>query len=799
MSPPIERDDDLFWLRDDARSDPEVLAHLEAENAYAEKHLEHVQPLCETLYAEIKNSIKESDDDAPFAWGPEHEYFVRTVEGSAYPVILRANRTKGNAAELPEVVLDVNEIAKPLKYCSIGAFKPSPCHTLLAYSVDPSGYETYETRFLDLRTGEHLPEVLRDTSGAVSWGGSFSSPSPDGAEEKRMTVYYSTQDAAHRCDKVWCHVLGTPQSQDVLVHHERDELFSVGFGRTADGKFVVIESESQETNEISVVDIEASSVDFGVVAVRDDREADDDEPSLLSLTHAAPRVMVPRRLGHRYYPEHRRGRWFVLSNRDGKMNFDLYRTAVSSEDVDGDVDISEASWEKVPAAVGSSSSSRLHDSSEPSTLNEKVDGFPWSAGRTLESMSAFSEHLVVEGREDGFSRVWVLSLDASGAITRTKRTEWPTQNCCVYTATASASLSCVGMNQVFETNAVYLAYSSLNCPRTVYAYDMRTDAKTIVKRTPVLGFDGSQYAAARLEITARDGVRVPVSLAWKKQRPEEEDASFPRDAPLLLTGYGSYGVSNDPAFSREDVPLMNRGVVVCVAHVRGGGEMGRAWYEKQGKYLTKKNTFFDFVDVANGLCAKKLTSPEKLAIAGRSAGGLLVGASINLAPHLFRCAVAAVPFVDVMVSMCDASIPLTTGEWEEWGNPNEMAYFPYMLSYSPMENIAPARARGDDDDDDARARKQKNTPVKTNGRRPELLVTAGLHDPRVAYWEGAKYAARMREATTNGARVLLKTDLDAGHFSASDRYKYFKEKAVEHAFVLDSLGLSRAKPKWVEQ
>ena len=277
---------------------------------------------------------------------------------------------------------------------------------------------------------------------------------------------------------------------------------------------------------------------------------------------------------------------------------------------------------------------------------------------------------------------------------------------------------------------------------------------------------------------------MTVSVAWKKIKTEQDESSFPLDAPLLLTGYGSYGVSNDPSFSREDVPLLNRGVVVCVAHVRGGGEMGREWYEKQGKYLTKKNTFFDFVDVAHGLVAKGMTRPAKLAIAGRSAGGLLVGASINLEPRLFKCAVAAVPFVDVMVSMCDASIPLTTGKWEEWGNPNEMKYFPYMLSYSPMENIA---KRGGDDNDDE------------TSTRPELLVTAGLHDPRVAYWEGAKYAARMREATTNGARVLLKTDLDAGHFSASDRYKYFKEKAVEHAFVLDSLGVSSAKPKWVER
>ena len=787
MSPPIERDDDLFWLRDDTRSDPEVLAHLKAENSYAEKHLEHVQPLVEELYAEIKNSIKESDDDAPFAWGLDHEYFVRTVEGSAYPVVLRKRRTarKNNPEVEPEVVLDVNEVAKPLKYCSIGAFKPSPCHTLLAYSVDSSGYETYETRFVDLSTGETLPDVLKDTAGAVSWGGVFSAPrdGEDGGEEKRMTVYYSTQDAAHRCDKVWCHVLGTPQSLDVLVHHERDELFSVGFGRTADGKFIVLESESQETNEVSIIDIDASSVDFSVVAARGG--GDDDAESPAGLTHAAPRVMVPRRLGHRYYPEHRRGRWFILSNREGKMNFDLYRTAVSSDDVDGDVDVGEASWELVPAANTPSRSPR--DPSVPAV------GFAWSAGRTLESISAFSDFLLLEGREDGFSQVWVLSLDERGAIAKTTRTEWPSNNRCVYTATASPSLSCVGANQVFETSRAFLAYSSLNCPRTVYAYDARDDTKEIVKRTPVLGFDGAEYAVARLEITARDGTKVPVSLAWKKRGAGgargASSSPLPKDAPLLLTGYGSYGVSNDPAFAREDVPLMNRGVVVCVAHVRGGGEMGRAWYEAQGKYLRKKNTFRDFVDVASALVANGTTSPEKLAISGRSAGGLLVGASINLAPHLFKCAVAAVPFVDVMVSMCDASIPLTTGEWEEWGNPNEAAYFPYMLSYSPMENVLGSA-------EENLARDARGAKTENGSRRPELLVTSGLHDPRVAYWEGAKYAARMREATTPEARVLLKTDLDAGHFSASDRYKYFKEKALEHAFVLDSLGLSGAKPKW---
>mmetsp|Transcript_10771 Transcript_10771/g.17270 ORF Transcript_10771/g.17270 Transcript_10771/m.17270 type:complete len:256 (-) Transcript_10771:9-776(-) len=242
---------------------------------------------------------------------------------------------------------------------------------------------------------------------------------------------------------------------------------------------------------------------------------------------------------------------------------------------------------------------------------------------------------------------------------------------------------------------------------------------------------------------------------------------------MLLSGYGSYGASNDPSFSRENIPLMDRGMVIAIAHVRGGGEMGRYWYETEGKYLKKMNTFNDFVDVAEHLVSENWTCPEKLAITGRSAGGLLVGNAVNMKPGLFRCAVAAVPFVDMMVSMCDPSIPLTTGEWEEWGNPNEAKYYDYMLSYGPMENIAP-------------------------GPKPEVLVTSGLNDPRVAYWEGAKYAARLRDACEVGcnSRVLLKTDLTAGHFSATDRYHYFKERAYEHGFILDSLGLAGAEPTW---
>lgn len=711
MDPPVERDDDLFWLRDDERKDPEIIRHLEAENEHTRAHLEHVQPLVDRVYDEIVKSIQESDDDVPFPWGG-YEYFVRTAKGKAYPVVCRRRLPEGRARKKgkEEVVLDVNEVAKPLKYCSLGAFKLSPSHDILAYSVDPSGFETYEIRFKDLKTGEDLPDVVKGTAGAVSWG--------CGDAE----VYYSTQDDAHRPDKVWRHALGTPQEEDACVLVEDDELFCVGFGRTSSGRYMLVESESTETNEVRFVD--------------------------LSTPAAPPTLMQPRRLGHRYYPEHRGEHWFLLSNRDDRINFDLLCAPVEHP--------GEESWMPVPAAPGSSS-----------------PAFEWSEARTLESVTAFQDFLVLEGREGGFSAVWVLELvplDAgrdprgAAAIAGWHKTEWPTANCCVYTSVASASLSCVGANQVFASDKIFLSYTSMTTPKTVYSYDMRRGVREAVKTTPVKGYDAKKYVTERIEVIARDGTMVPVSVAYRADRREA-------NGPMMLSGYGSYGVSNDPSFVREDVPLMDRGLVVAVAHVRGGGEMGRYWYENEGKYLKKRNTFNDFVDVAEHLVASGWTTPSKLAIAGRSAGGLLVGNAVNMRPDLFRCAVAAVPFVDMMVSMCDSTIPLTTGEWEEWGNPNEEKFYEYMLSYGPMENIEP-------------------------GPKPEVLVTSGLHDPRVAYWEGAKYAARLREATTNDARTLLKTDLDAGHFSATDRYQHIRERAYEHGFVLDSLGLSGAAPEW---
>jgi len=306
----------------------------------------------------------------------------------------------------------------------------------------------------------------------------------------------------------------------------------------------------------------------------------------------------------------------------------------------------------------------------------------------------------------------------------------------------------------------YIVFSSLTSPAQSWEVDVKPDGtheRTVVKTQIVHNYDASKYVAERRQATSPDGTKIDLSVV----RRADLDVSKPQ--PTLLYGYGSYGICIDPSFDQRAVAYLDRGVVFVIAHIRGGGENGRAWYEKQGKYLTKRNTFDDFVAAAEHLVDSGATTPDQLGIEGRSAGGLLMGAVVNMRPDLFKVCIAGVPFVDVMTTMCDPSIPLTTGEWEEWGNPNEWKYHHYMLSYSPMDNI-------------------RRQPY------PHMLIVAGLNDPRVAYWEPAKWALRLREASTAPDRdVLVKMDMEVGHFSASDRYKHLREKAFEQAYVLSKI------------
>ena len=415
-------------------------------------------------------------------------------------------------------------------------------------------------------------------------------------------------------------------------------------------------------------------------------------------------VFLPRERDHEYAVAHFEDRFFIHTNHEAK-NFRLMAAPLDRT--------GKEHWQEI---------------------------IPHRPDVLLEGFEVFRDHLVLEERRDGLMRIRVIPW--SGAEEHYLAFDEP------------AYLARVSMNPEFDTTVLRYGYTSMTTPNSVTDYDMVTREKTLLKQEEVLGgFDAGDYRTERLHATAQDGARVPISLVYRKGM--ERDGG----SPLLLYGYGSYGHSLDAGFGSARLSLLDRGFVFAIAHVRGGEEMGRQWYE-DGKLLKKKNTFTDFIVCAEHLIAQRYTSKERLFAMGGSAGGLLMGAVVNLRPDLFKGVVAQVPFVDIVTTMLDPDIPLTTGEYDEWGNPNDKAYYDYMLSYSPYDNV---EARD----------------------YPHMLVTTGLHDSQVQYWEPAKWVAKLRAVKTDRNRLLLKTQMEAGHGGASGRFKRHRETALEYAFLLD--------------
>ena len=375
---------------------------------------------------------------------------------------------------------------------------------------------------------------------------------------------------------------------------------------------------------------------------------------------------------------------------------------------------------------------------------------PYDPNRQIYYIQVFKNFIALEGRQNGLTQIWTMNTDCQNDLginpDTLKRLSWPDE---LYECE-------IDVNKELNTNVLRTKYSSFTVPGVWQDYNMADGTFEAVKQTEVLNFDPTLYTSKRVMAKSNDGTLIPISLVHRKDLNIETG-----DTPTMLYGYGSYGASIDPGFHKYILPYLDRGMLFAIAHIRGGGEMGRHWYQLQGKYLNKRNTFSDFINCAEHLIDTNVTNPGKLAIEGRSAGGLLIGAVLNMRPDLFKVAVAGVPFVDVMNTMSDPSIPLTTGEW---GNPNEHKFFDYMLSYSPYDNV-------------------REQPY------PNILITCGLNDPRVAYWEPVKWASKLKTMKTDENDVLVKIQMEAGHFSASDRYKYIKEKSFEQAVVLYHLGL----------
>ena len=655
--------DDYFWLRE--KSNPAVMAHLQAEDAYTNTAMKPTAALQEKLYNEMLSHIKQTDTNVPFRWG-NHFYYTRTEEGKQYPIYCRK---KGSLDAPEEIILDQNELAKGQKFMSVGTFAPSDDGNLLAYSTDNTGYRQYTLQVKDLRTGQLFPERIERVNG-VAWA------------NDNKTFFYVTEDAVtKRSDKFFRHVLGSEKSD--LIYDENDELFDIGVGRSRDKAIIFLEAASKTSTDVRYL------------------RADDANGTL--------KVILPRQPEHEYDVDYRNNLFYIRTNKDAK-NFRIVTAPVN--------DPSEKNWKEFVAH-------------RPAV---KVEG-----------ISLFADHAVLSEWENGLQQLEVIDFKTD----KRNRIKFPEP---VYSVGLSS-------NREFNTSVVRYSYNSLVTPPSTFDYDMNTGKTTLLKQQEVPGgFDRANYKSERVFATASDGTKIPMSIVYRN------GVKLDGSAPLLLYGYGSYGASIPPTFSSTRLSLLDRGVVFVIGHIRGGGELGEEWREA-GRMMKKMNTFTDFIACAESLIKMKYTSKDRLVIQGGSAGGLLMGAVSNLRPDLFKAVVSQVPFVDVLNTMLDASLPLTTSEYIEWGNPNEKAAFDYMKTYSPYDNIA-----------------KKDYPA--------MLVKVSVNDSQVPYWEGTKLVAKLRVMKTDHNPLLLKVNFGAGHGGASGRYDALRESAFDYAFMLWQMGVT---------
>jgi len=677
------REDDYYWLRDDARENPDMLAYLNAENAYADAVLAPLKPLKDTLYQEIVGRIQQDDSTVPVrerGWW----YYARYETGKDYPIHAR----RQDSMEAPEqVLLDVNAMAAGKGYFSVGGYEVSQDNRLLAWAEDDVGRRQYVIRFKNLETGEIYPDAIPGVSPNLVW-----------ADDNRTLLYVENDPDTLLTVRVKKHVLGTPAADDVLVYEEHDDSFYMGIGRTRDDRFITIEVNSTVSSELRYAPAAAPQA-FKVLAARE-RDVE-------------------------YDAEHFDGRWVIRTNAPG-------------------ADGQPAKNFKLVTA--------------PTDAGSRQAWTDWVAHRDdvfIEGFELFDGFTAVGERSEALERIRILPRAQAAVGTAVAADAG-------FHVSADEPVYSMGLDANPEPDTPWLryGYTSMTTPATVYELNVETGERRQLKQQPVIGYDASLYATERVWAIARDGARIPVSLVYRKDR-------FRRDGtgPLLQYAYGSYGISMDPGFSLSVVSLLDRGVTYAIAHIRGGQELGRDWYDA-GKMLNKQNTFNDFVDVTDHLVREGYAARDRVGAMGGSAGGLLMGAVANQAPDRYRVLVSLVPFVDVVTTMLDPSIPLTTNEYDQWGNPEEKPYYDYMLTYSPYDNLK-AQAY------------------------PAMFIGTGLWDSQVQYWEPAKYVARLRDLNTGTLPVVFRTNMEAGHGGKSGRFRRYEETAEYYGFLLDQVGAAR--------
>lgn len=671
-SPAGERNDPYYWLRDDSRRDPELLALLEAENDYTQAMLVDHGPLIDALADEMRARIPEEQMEAPYR-NDGFWYYTRFEPGGEYPIHARR---KGTMEAPEEVLIDGNRMGQGEDYFRIGGWDVSPDGKRLLWLQDIVGRRQFRMMIRDLASGNIVAGEPVDTGisgvSSAAW-----------ATDGNSIFYVENHPETLRSFRVRRHVPGS-ENDDEIVHEEPDTAFYTSVGRTRSDRYNYIFLRSTTASEMRIIDGGDPQGRF--------------------------EIFFPRESDHLYTADHAGGRWVIRSNWEAPN----YRIMQTDEDSHAD----RSAWMEV--------------------VTHRDDVF-------IHEFDAFEEFLAIAERVDGLRRLRIVDyVGESSEIIEFDESVYVAQ---------------LGRNPEPGAGVLQFAYTSMTTPREVYEFDMRSGQRRLVNQLKVGGdFDASDYRTRGVWAEARDGTRVPVSLAWHKNTPLDGSA------PLYQYGYGAYGASMEPAFSSERISLLDRGFVYAIAHVRGGQEMGRDWYE-QGRLRNKTNSFTDFIDVTDHLVGQGMVDGDRVFAMGGSAGGLLVGAVANMAPEKYAGIVAHVPFVDVVTTMLDESIPLTANEFDEWGNPKEAEYYRYMLAYSPYDNVS-AQAY------------------------PAMLVTTGLWDSQVQYWEPLKWVARLRDFKTDDNPLLLHVNMEAGHGGQSGRFRRLRQTAMEYGFVLDRAGLN---------
>ncbi|MBW1296466.1 S9 family peptidase [Aquimarina litoralis] len=673
------RIDNYFWMRlSDEQKNAEtpdaqtqdVLDYLNAENDYKDAAMKHTDSLQKTLFDEIVGRIKKDDSSVPYS-DNGYSYYNRFEKGMNYALYCRKKLEDG-AKE--EIMLNGPEMAKGLAYFALGGLSVSPNNEMISYGIDTVSRRRYTIYFKDLANDKMLSDKLENTTGGVAWA------------NDNKTVFYTSKDPITlRANKIYKHVLGTDQSQDVLIFDEKDDTFSTFVYKSRSDKYIISGSFQTLSTEYRYLDADTPNGEW--------------------------KVIQPRERDLEYSVSHYGDHFYIRTNLDAK-NFKLVKTPVNAT--------TKENWEDV---------------------------IPHRDDVLLQGFTPFKNHLVLSERKDGLSTIRVRKWDGNDDH--------------YISFNDPAYLSYTSTNLDFDTNILRYGYTSLTTPNSVIDYNMDTKEQTVLKEQEVLdpNFSKDNYVSERLYATAKDGVKVPISLVYKKGTQKNANT------PLLLYSYGSYGSSTEPRFSSTRLSLLDRGFVYAIAHIRGGQEMGRHWYE-DGKLLKKKNTFTDFIDAGDFLVKEGYTSADHMYAYGGSAGGLLMGAILNMKPELWNGVVAAVPFVDVVSTMMDETIPLTTFEFDEWGNPKNKEYYEYMKSYSPYDNV-----------------EAKDYP--------NILITTGYWDSQVQYWEPAKWIAKLRELKTDNNLLIMDCDMETGHGGASGRFDRYKSTALNYAFMLDLEGIDK--------